>query len=98
MTSDQSTVAEMVDEILARFSTLEPRRKYMFIEWLRAHSDSEKNIVNVSQGLTTWLESIPQEKTQWEYSLILDEIGWWVKLDERSLAKIMLADLARDGT
>jgi len=39
MISDQLTVAEMVDGILVRFETLDPRRKYMFIKWLQAHGD-----------------------------------------------------------
>ena len=94
---EQLTVAEMADEILARYETLDPRRKYMFIEWLQAHSSAVKNTINVGEGLTVWLESIPEEKMQQEYRLILDEIGWWVNLDEQSLTKIMLADFARNG-
>jgi len=97
MISNQWTVAEMVDGILVRFSTLDPRRKYMFIEWLQAHSGKVKNTNNVCEGLTAWFESMRYENVQWEYRLIMDEIGWWGNLDEQSLAKIMLADLTRNG-
>lgn len=97
MISNQWTVAEMVDGILVRFSTLDPRRKYMFIEWLQAHSGKVKNTNNVCEGLTAWFESMRYENVQWEYRLIMDEISWWGNLDEQSLAKIMLADLTRNG-
>lgn len=97
MVTDQLTVAEMVDEVLDRFETLDPRRKYMFIEWLQAHGSQVKNTVTVCEGLTAWLESMQHENVQWEYRLIMDEIDWWRSLDERSLTKIMLADLARNG-
>ena len=85
------------DEILARYKTLDPRRKYMFIEWLQAHSGTVKNTVNVGEGLTVWLESMPHKNIRREYHLIMDEIEWWGHLDEQSLTKIMLADLARSG-
>jgi len=97
MVADQLTVADMVDEILVRFETLDPCRKYMFIKWLHAHGCQVKNTVNVCEGLTAWLESMQHENIQWEYHLIMDEIGWWGNLDEQSLTKIMLADLARKG-
>jgi len=97
MVTDQLTVAEMVDEVLDRFETLDPRRKYMFIEWLQAHGGQVKNTVIVCEGLTAWLESMQHENVQWEYRLIMDEIDWWRSLDERSLTRIMLADLARNG-
>lgn len=94
---EQLTVAEMVDEILACFDTLDPCRKFMFIEWLQAHSGQVKNTVNVCEGLTAWLESVQHENIQWEYRLIMNEIEWWGNLSEQSLTKIMLADLTRDG-
>jgi hypothetical protein len=97
MVAAQLSVEEMVDRILFRFETLAPRRKYMFINWLQAHSGQVKNTVNVCEGLTAWLESMQHENIQWEYRLIMDEIDWWGNLDERSLTKIMLADLARNG-
>lgn len=97
MVAEQLSVTEMVDEILIYFETLDPRRKYMFVEWLQAHSSQVKNAVNVCEGLTVWLESLRYENLQSEYHLLMDEIGWWGNLDEQSLTKIMLADLARSG-
>ena len=87
----------MVDEILVCFEELDPGRKYMFIQWLRAHAGKVNNAVNVCEDLTAWFESMHHENIQWEYCLILDEIGWCGRLDEQSLTKIMLADLARSN-
>lgn len=91
------TVAEMVDEILVTFETLDPLRKHMFIKWLGSHSHKVKNTENLCEGLTIWFESMKQENRQWEYHLMLAEIGWWSKLNDQALTKIMLADLARRG-
>ena len=95
---EQLTVPEIVDEVMVCFETLDPRRKYMFIRWLQAHSSPVKNAVTICAGLTSWLGSMPPENMQWEHHLLMDEIGWWCNLDERSLTKIMLADLARSST
>lgn len=97
MVDELLTVAEMVDEILVCFKTLEPRRKYMFIEWLQAHAGQVQTAITVCECLTAWLESMEQDNVQWEYRLIMDEIGWWDSLDEQSLTRIMLADLARSN-
>lgn len=97
MVGEQLTLAEMVDEIIVCFETLDSRRKYMFIEWLQAHSGTVKNTVTICEGLIAWLESMQPENIQREYCLIMGEIGWWGNLDEQSLTKIMLADLARSG-
>lgn len=94
---DQLTVAEMVEAIQSRNEMLDPRRKYMFIEWLQAHNSRVKTAITVYEGLTAWFESMCYENLQWEYRLIMDEIDWWSHLDECSLTKIMLADLARNG-
>lgn len=93
----QRSVPEMVDAIQSRYETLDPRRKYMFIEWLQAHSGRVKTAVDICEGLMAWLESMPYENLRWEFRLILTEIDWWSNLDERSLTGMMLADLARNG-
>jgi hypothetical protein len=66
----------MVDEILVHLETLDPRRKYMFINWLQAHCGQLKTTVNVCEGLTAWLESMRYENIQQEYRLIMVEINW----------------------
>lgn len=91
------TVAEMVEAIRSRYETLDPRRRYMFIEWLHAHSDQVKTARTVNEGLAAWFESMRCENLQGEYRLIMDEIDWWGSLDECSLSKIMLAELARNA-
>jgi len=94
MVNERLSVAEMVDEILACFERLDPLRKYLFFEWLQAHNHKVGNTENLYEVLTIWLESMPWENRQWEFNLMLEEIGWWGRLDDRSLLKIMLADLA----
>ena len=48
---DQLTIPEMVKEIQSRYETLDPFRRYMFIEWLRAHNSRVKTAVSVCGGL-----------------------------------------------
>ena len=93
----QRTVSEMVEQIQFRYETLDPRRKYMFIEWLHAHSSRVKTAITVYEGLTAWFEAMQHENLRWEFRLIMDEIDWWCNLDEHSLTRIMLTDLARNG-
>ena len=97
MVDEQLTVAGMVDEIQVCFEELDPVRKYMFIRWLQAHSSRVKTAVSISEGLTVWLEGMHYDNLRWEFRIIMDEIDWWCNLDEHSLTKIMLADLARNG-
>jgi hypothetical protein len=94
---DQLTVAEMLEEIQARYETLDPGRRYMFIEWLRAHSSRVKAVASVCEGLDSWFESMQSQNRRSEYHLIISEIDWWKNLDEQSLTRIMLADLTRNG-
>lgn len=97
MQCDQLTVPEMVEEIQARYETLDPCRRYMFIEWLQAHNSRVKTAVSVYEGLESWFESMHCDNRRWEYRLIMCEIDWWNNLDEQSLTKIMFADLAKSG-
>ena len=94
---DHLTVTEMVKEIQARCETLDPCRRYMFIEWLQAHNSRVKTAVSVCEGLESWFESMQSESRRWEYRLIMSEIDWWNNLDEQSLTRIMLADFTRNG-
>lgn len=91
------TVAEMVEAIESGYETLDLRRKHMFTQWLYAHSSRVKIAVSIREGLTAWLEGMPFENRRWEFRLILTEIGWWSILDEHSLRRIMVTDLARNG-
>lgn len=87
----------MVEHIQSRYETLDPRRKYMFIEWLRAHSNRVKAAVSICEGWTAWLEGLPCENLGREFRLIMAELDWWSDLDERSLTRMMLAVLAGNG-
>ena len=94
---DARSVPEMVKHIQVRYEMLDLRRRYMFVEWLHAHSSRVKTAVSICEGLTAWFEAMQPENLRWEFRLILTEIDWWSNLDERSLTRIMLADLARNG-
>lgn len=91
----QRSVPEMVEHIQVRYEMLDLRRRYMFIEWLHAHSSRVKTAVSICEGLTAWLEGMPYENLRREFRLIMAEIDWWSNLDEHSLTRIMLTDLAR---
>lgn len=97
MVSEQATAPEMVDEILARYKTLDTCRQYMFIKWLQAHSEKLNGEVHDCEDLTVWLESMSHEDIYSEYRFIMDELGWWGNLDEHSLTRIMLADMVGKG-
>jgi len=88
-------VDEMVDFILSKIHTLDPRRRYMFIEWLCAHSSQVKCVIDIRAGLNAWLDSMPAESTAWEYRTITNEINWWCQQDEATMDRLILEHLRR---
>src|SRR5690606_22653635 len=81
----QRTAAEMVERIQARYETLDPVRRYMFIEWLQTHSSRVRGAASLCEGLTDWFGDMRRENLGWEFRLIMGEIEWWSGLDEHSL-------------
>ena len=89
------SVDEMVDFILSKIHTLDPRRRYMFIEWLCAHSSQVKCVIDLRAGLNAWLDSMSAESTAWEYSTLTNEIDWWRDQDEGAMDRLILDHLRR---
>jgi len=89
------SVDEMVDFILSKIHALDPRRRYMFIEWLCAHSSQVQCVINIRAGLNAWLDSMSAESTAWEYSTITNEINWWRQQDEYTVDRLILEHLGR---
>jgi len=54
-----------------------------------AHLETERLQEYLSSMLGNWLESLPLPGLLWEYHLILNEVGYWLDLDPRQLARIL---------
>jgi len=89
------TVDEMADFILSKIHALDPRRRYMFIEWLCAHSSQAQCVINIRAGLNAWLDSMSAESTAWEYRTIINEINWWRQQDQHTVDRLILEHLER---
>ena len=46
---------------------------------------------HLKQGLKRWFDFLPIPELLWEYHLILNEITWWHRLDQRLLCMILVA-------
>jgi hypothetical protein len=88
-------VDEMVDFISTQIDALEPLHRYMFIEWLCAHSSQLQCILNLRAGLHNWFDAMSAECAVWEYRLITTEINWWRDQDDKTLDRLMLDHLRR---
>src|SRR5258706_6829721 len=89
------TVDEMVDFISTQINELDPRRRYMFIEWLCAHTNCVKCVFSLREGMNMWFDSIPAECAVREYRTITNEIGWWQRQDANVLDRLILDHLQR---
>jgi len=89
------SVDEMVDSITAQIDELDPRRRYMFIEWLCAHGSQMQCTVNIRASLNAWLDAMPTDNTFWEYRIITNEINWWRDQNERTIDRLLLDHLGR---
>ena len=96
MSEQTPCIADLVDEIVAHLPTLDGNRRQMFFRWLQVHHHSGVRVTgtNLKQCLTAWLGTLPAQGMNWEYHLILNEIGWWRDLDEASLADFMCSERA----
>lgn len=95
METSTLSVDEMVDFITTQIDALDPRRRYMFIEWLCAHSSQVKCVIDLRAGLNAWLDSMSAESTAWEYLTITNEIHWWRDQTERNVDRLILDHLRR---
>jgi len=88
-------IAGMIASILSQLEALEPRRKFLFLAWLQAHSFPMKSAANLQEGLASWLNSLSVQSVQWEYKLILGEIEWWRVQRASIVERLMLDHFAR---
>lgn len=80
----------MIKSILLRLDALEPRRKFLFLAWLQAHSFQMKNTANLQEGLENWFNKLSLPSVQWEYKLILNELEWWRVQQASTVERLML--------
>ena len=88
-------VDEMVDCISTQIDTLDPRRRYMLIEWLCAHTSRVQCVINFREGLNGWFDAMPAECAIWEYRTITSEIDWWRGQDDNAIDRLILEHLRR---
>lgn len=93
MKNSTLSVDEIVDSITAQIDALDPRRRYMFIEWLCAHSSQVKCVTDIRAGLNAWVDAMPAESTSWEFRTITNEIHWWRDQTERTVDRLILDHL-----
>lgn len=99
----QILIDQIVTDISAQAGKLDEVRLRMFLRWLKIHSrkgaGSSQIYMDYTEGingyfkltLKRWVESLPIPGLLWEYHLILNEIDWWQRLDDRFLCKILVA-------
>ncbi len=92
------SVSTMVEEILAAFSGLEERRKYMFLDWLFHHIAAVESAYDLRVSLAVWFNARSVEDRKWEYRIIGREIEWWQLLDETTLARLLVERIARSAS
>ena len=95
MKNSTLSVDEMVDSITTQIAALDPRRRYMFIEWLCAHSSQVQCVIDLRAGLSAWLDSMSAGSTAWEYRTLTNEIDWWCDQDEVAMDRLILDHLRR---
>ena len=83
LAADLSTQAIQLDEL----------RLWLFLEWLQCHccGDSTQWINQdgdeIRMFLNRWLEHFSPDGLHAEHELIMTEISWWKKVDEKTLVR-----------
>lgn len=73
----QTSIAQVVADILEQIARLEENRRLLFLKWLRAHSAQvgEVEADQLAAGLRAWFASMDYAGLSWEYRLILGEMA-----------------------
>ncbi|MBI5962251.1 MAG: hypothetical protein HY863_02150 [Chloroflexi bacterium] len=106
MTDMRILIEQIVADITNDASKLGKVRLWLFLKWLKAHSNKVKEAAQahieeaipdqgciderLKNGLKLWFESLPIPWLLWEYRLILDEINWWRVLEDRALLRMLI--------
>jgi len=75
---------------------LKPERCKFFMHWLCAHSGQavpDSDLDQALDSLVAWFQTLSEADAFREYELIIVEIGWWRRLPEETLKRMMLDEL-----
>lgn len=79
---------EVVVQVFQGIDALEPRRRYLCVEWLIAHCKLTHG-ENLHCGLAAWLSGLPQDEVIHQVKLVRMEIDWWAAQTDRTVERLM---------
>jgi len=80
-------IEEVVSQIKLEIDALEPRRKYLFVEWLFSHCKLVHGMF-LDQSLIEWLSTMDDAELDYQHRLILLESDWWKEQDDHTIARL----------
>ena len=81
-------IEEVVAQVFQGIDALEPRRRYLCVEWLITHCKLTHG-ENLHCGLTAWLSGLPQDEVVHQGRLILMEIDWWMTQTDGTVERLL---------
>lgn len=81
-------IEEVVKQVFQGIDALDPRRRYLCVEWLIAHCKLTHG-ENLHCGLAAWLSRLPQDEVVHQRRLILMEIDWWMTQTDGTVERLM---------
>lgn len=87
-------IEEVVARIKQEIDTLEPRRRYMYVEWLFSHCQLMHGMF-LDQSLVEWLSKMDEGELEYQQRLILLEAEWWKEQDENTFARLLQEHFAQ---
>jgi hypothetical protein len=79
---------EVAAQVFQGIDALEPRRRYLCVEWLIAHCQLTHG-ENLHGGLAAWLSGLPQEEVIHQVKLVRMEIDWWTAQTDGTVERLM---------
>lgn len=87
-------IEEVVARIRQEIDALEPRRRYMYVEWLFSHCKLMHGMF-LDQSLVEWLSKLDEDELEYQQRLILLEAEWWKEQDENTVARLLQEHFAQ---
>ena len=81
-------VEQVVAGIQQQIEALEPRRRFLYVEWLLAHCQLDQGLL-LEQSLAEWLSGMNEEALAYQLGLILQEAAWWRSQDDPTVARLL---------
>ena len=81
-------IEEVIAQVFQEIDVLDPRRRYLCVEWLIAHCKLTHG-ENLHYGLAAWLSNLPQDEVVHQRRLILMEIDWWTAQTDGTVERLM---------